>query len=337
MRYLLVLVSLYFFSCSDKQASGSSSETQNAKIELDSITYIGNTAEAGSLHWVMGVSDSLTLSLFPPQLNKKMKYEDFGKIEEWSMKVISDGDTLIQPLDLYDVKVFEADTVVIDSKTYVDFSLEVVWESVNIKVEQRLFIEREENVTVVGKKGVTWNVGKYQFDSKAWYASCDGTANGSQNPAQCDTLSAVTSCSESYRMLCQVYEQKERPSYSTTSKGLLGINALYSQGWGGGGFNFTEPLLGSDLISRANADQVCKNKFGPLAKMADYSQSLWHEDMSLKEKVGADFYNPQSELKQGGWGFWMYLPESIKTTLNENIYNMRFWVGMSTQEANCWN
>jgi hypothetical protein len=104
-----------------------------------------------------------------------------------------------------------------------------------------------------------------------------------------------TACSVALPILCLRKEGLPVPSYITPN---------FYNGWTGGRLNLTPPRLGSELTSRAAADRICEQTFGPGWAMGD------HHDGN------------------GGWGWYAY--GAVSTT-------SRFWVAIDDQPANPWN
>ncbi|OJT22093.1 flagellar hook-length control protein [Archangium sp. Cb G35] len=82
-----------------------------------------------------------------------------------------------------------------------------------------------------------------------------------------------------------------------------GLPADWYTGWANGHITTTPPVQGLTLTSAAVADQICAASFGSGWRMAQFHDG-------------------------GGWNFYAY----------GNVRNdMRFWVHISDQPANCWN
>ena len=344
MKYLLSILLLCLAACSFESSSNSStSETQNTVVHADSITFIDDGNVSENIYWNINASDSLNIQLVPPQINKEIRYEDLNEPSEWLMKLTTPDDTVSRSMSLYEIIEFTVDTVVVGVDTYMELNLEFKWINTIIEMDKQILISEPLSepsplpTPNMKLRGLTWKIGVKQIDSKAWYASCDGSRDGSLDAAVCDTLKGPSLCTDSYRVLCQTTEDLLRPSYSINAKGINDHDPLYSQGWGQGKYDFTGEVKGDDLTSRAVADQICVDKFGAGSKMASYHNSLWHSEMTLTNKVETDFITPMNELKEGGWGFWMYLPDDIETSLPTNVYTTRFWVAMESQPINCWD
>jgi pimeloyl-ACP methyl ester carboxylesterase len=133
-------------------------------------------------------------------------------------------------------------------------------------------------------KGMTWSWRKRILD-----ADLVGQ-DGSTNPIHGDT-----SCNVSLPILCLRKEGLPRPIYL-----LLEFNS----GWAGGHIKLSPPHFGYELTSRAAANQLCAQAFGPGWVMGEY-----HD---------------------GGHGSAWYAYGSIS-------HSSRFWVAINDQSANPWN
>lgn len=87
-----------------------------------------------------------------------------------------------------------------------------------------------------------------------------------------------------------------------------GINIDSYDGWAKGFIEITQPIAGTQLTSRAAADQACASYMG--------GNSQWR----------------MAEFHDGGSG-WSYWAEAY----GDNLSNTRFWVAINDQPANPWN
>ncbi|MCD9144906.1 flagellar hook-length control protein [Streptomyces albireticuli] len=91
-----------------------------------------------------------------------------------------------------------------------------------------------------------------------------------------------------------------------------GITPGFYAGWARGTVAATGPIRGTRLTSRAVADGVCANNFGPGWRMAEFHDGR---------------YGPNLE-SSGGWSFWAYGDVPAGT---------RFWTAINDQPANPWS
>jgi hypothetical protein len=84
----------------------------------------------------------------------------------------------------------------------------------------------------------------------------------------CDSYAGDTSCDSRLPILCYSNNTNlPRPPYDIQICPLeCKMPSEYYNGWSGGNFFITEPLLGSSLKSASNMDQICTNRFGIIHK-----------------------------------------------------------------------
>ncbi len=85
-----------------------------------------------------------------------------------------------------------------------------------------------------------------------------------------------------------------------------GLPVNFYDGWIGGNVGLSPAIRGDQLLSLANANAVCANSFGPGWEMSEFHHPL------------------------GGWGWSSYGNVSASN-------DIRFWVYINDQAANCWN
>ena len=139
-------------------------------------------------------------------------------------------------------------------------------------------------VEALACKGLTW-----VWRSHTGAVDNVGVDNFS-NPYQGDT-----SCSSALPLLCLRKSGLPPPSY---------INPSFTNGWTGGSIQLTSPRFGYELTSRAAADALCANSFGPGWALGEFHDG------------------------DGGWGWYAY--GAVNTT-------GRFWVAIDDQPANPWD
>lgn len=128
---------------------------------------------------------------------------------------------------------------------------------------------------------MTWQVSDWPIESNSWAARV-GCGN-------CDAKNGDTLCTERLPLLCLIdYKTIPRPRYnfprdiSTASVSDGG----FSNGWTGGYFSATDPVLGSDLTNRNVADKICQDRFGATARVLDQSLPLYMGYMNDLPNVG---------------------------------------------------
>ncbi|MFV8126972.1 hypothetical protein [Streptomyces syringium] len=118
------------------------------------------------------------------------------------------------------------------------------------------------------------------------------------NPYQGDTSTATA-----LPLLCLRIDGRPAPA---------GITPGFYAGWARGAVAATGPIRGTRLTSRAVADGVCANSFGPGWRMAEFHDGR---------------YGPGLE-NSGGWSYWAYGDVPAGT---------RFWTAINDQPANPWD
>jgi len=96
-------------------------------------------------------------------------------------------------------------------------------------------------------------------------------------------------------------------------------------GWSGGMFKLTDPVLGTSLLSSSNMNKICQNQFGSSFVAAYHSMGRYVVGMSPTKYYYGTW---PTTTNGGGWGARGY--GNLNTT-------SRFWVYISDQPSNCWN
>ena len=158
-------------------------------------------------------------------------------------------------------------------------------------------------------KGMTWKL--YGHDSLLDIDKV-GCAN-------CDAYNGDTPCTKALPILCVSTCNFNRPPYDSVSPGP------FYDGWSGGIFKLTEPVLGTKLMSGSNMNSICQSTFGSSFIAGEHHMGKFVEGMSSR----AYFYGSwPGKVEYGGWAARGY--GNIKTTSN-------FWVYIYDLPANCWD
>ena len=136
---------------------------------------------------------------------------------------------------------------------------------------------------------------------------CSGQPATPQHGENCNPVHGDTTCSATLPVLCIKKRKLPQPD------ALPACASQGSCGWSGGELSLTPALQGCLLTSLARANELCETYAG-----SGYVMSSFHD--------GRD---------GGGNGFGFF----GKSDLLRNISGSRsrFWVGISDQNANCWN
>ena len=165
-------------------------------------------------------------------------------------------------------------------------------------------------------KGMTW---KWISHDSALDIDKVGCVN-------CDAKKGDYPCSKALPILCVSTCGYKRPPYQQNgcTTGCAKPPEYYD-GWSGGYFKLTSPILGTSLKSSKNMDSICQTTFGSSFVVAEHHMGKYVIGMSNS----AYFYNSwPSSVQSGGWAARGY--GSINTASN-------FWVYINDQPANCWN
>jgi hypothetical protein len=146
-------------------------------------------------------------------------------------------------------------------------------------------------------KALTWGVNEYDESRyvttvHCWSSRTAPTANGG-----CDAYEGDTDKTSTLPILCFNPQSVPAPA------GLPNPSNP-NNGWSGGHIALSDPVLGTDVTSLANANARCAGKFGSGWRMASFHDG------------------------NGGWGFRAYgaIPNQS-----------RFWVHIKDQPANLWD
>ncbi|RNF94360.1 flagellar hook-length control protein [Streptomyces botrytidirepellens] len=141
--------------------------------------------------------------------------------------------------------------------------------------------------------GMTWTVAEKQ---------ADGTIRVSSDP-QTNAYRGDTPATAVLPVLCLRVTGAPVPSSITPD---------FYHPWARGTVAATPPVSGTQLTSRAAADGICEQYYGPGWRMGEHHDGR---------------YGPNLEYG-GGWSFWAYgyVPE-----------NTRFWTAIDGQPANPWD
>ena len=165
----------------------------------------------------------------------------------------------------------------------------------------------------LGKKD--WQLG--EFRKTLWTGCASGSAShagmtwtvlgqrGNQVIVGADAASNVyqgdTPASATLPVLCLYVDGRPVPA---------GITPDFYHGWAEGAVNFTAPVSGTRLTSRAAADTLCATTFGAGWRMGE-------------------FHDGKANGAPGGWRFWADGAAPPSTS--------RFWAAINDQAANPWN
>ena len=170
-------------------------------------------------------------------------------------------------------------------------------------------------------RGMTWAV------NSGWY---DPILNlDAVSCSSCNAYVGDTSCNNKLPILCVSSCTFKRPPYNPIGCTTCAIRPpdapAFYDGWSGGMFKLSSPVLGTSLLSYTNMNNICQQQFGSSFIVADHGMGKYVPGMSST----AFFYNTwPTTTRSGGWGARGY--GNLNTT-------SRFWVYISGQPANCWN
>lgn len=171
------------------------------------------------------------------------------------------------------------------------------------------------------KKGMTWVVAAWPLAENSWAASvgCNG----------CDPYNGDTSCNESRPILCLIdYKSLPRPfyNYQKRTSNAYADGGFYN-GWTGGYYAATAPVVGNLLTSKAEADKLCQQSFGPTAQIMNHHLPRYMNYMNDEPLIWSKWN--WSQTNGGGWYGWGYLRGSFSCT--------RMWTWILDQRGNCGN
>ncbi len=177
--------------------------------------------------------------------------------------------------------------------------------------------------TRCNKKGMTWIKTKHDRETAVDFIGCKGPILNDNNKYECDPWKGDTNCSQFRRLLCHNPGLKlNRPSYPIE----FGENYEFTQGWTGSLIRETKPVRGCSFRNIAEVDMFCKKTFGDGFKVLDFYDGWYIEGMNDTTYVGSTW--DWSITKRGQWNVRGY---------GNVYYNRRYWVNVSTTDANCWD
>ncbi|WP_295451380.1 CARDB domain-containing protein [uncultured Thiodictyon sp.] len=149
----------------------------------------------------------------------------------------------------------------------------------------------------------------------------------------CDAYKGETSCSVALPVLCLKVDGSPRPNYAVpTSCPGVAMTCDYYNGWAEGKTAATVPTAGTSLNSVTAGDALCQSQFGAGWRMAEFHDGRRLPGMGLNRLYGSvgDSASPwpTTGTSPGGWAFYAYGNLSP---------DMRYWVKIDGQPANCWN
>jgi hypothetical protein len=194
-----------------------------------------------------------------------------------------------------------------------------------------VLITYSNQVFATGGKGLTW--GKYPHNANLGIdrVGCFGLPN-TVTGTSCNAYTGDTSCATKLPVLCIKKDNSPRPNYAVPLPSSGVMEAAYYHGWAGGHIATTLPTVGSSIApplinglintSPYTGDNICKTAFGAGWKMAEHHDGKYISGMGLNSAWS------NSGLLTGGWAFYAY----------GNVRDdMRYWVRINDQPANCWN
>lgn len=134
------------------------------------------------------------------------------------------------------------------------------------------------------RNGMTWTKIAHESTYSTDKVGCSG----------CNPYTGDTVCSASLPILCLKTDGSPNP----------GLALDFYNGWKSGHVYLTPPVLGTQLLSVANANSICQSYFGPGYTMAE-------------------FHHPN-----GAWNW---------SAFGNVASSSRFWLYINDQPANCWN
>lgn len=166
--------------------------------------------------------------------------------------------------------------------------------------------------------GLTWELMHHLDELNVDAIGCD-------NQQICNAYIGDTPCDQALPIVCVSQTNFTRPPYNPTLKTGSAMSIEFYNGWSGGMFVATEPIIGTSILSQVHANKICSDKFGKEFIAAQHHLGRYVNGMSDTSY----FYSTWSlNTSEGGWNLYGYgnLPK-----------NTRFWVFIRDQRANCWN
>ena len=136
----------------------------------------------------------------------------------------------------------------------------------------------------LARNGMTWAKISHEATYSTDKVGCSG----------CNPHTGDVDCANARPILCQKSDGSGNP----------GLTIDFYNGWKSGHIHLTPPVLGTQLLSVANANAICQSYFGPGYGIAE-------------------FHHPG-----GGWAWSAYGNISSSS---------RFWVYINDTAGNCWN
>ena len=169
-------------------------------------------------------------------------------------------------------------------------------------------------------KGMTWTVVQNFPNNDMVRVGCNGC-----NPYTGDTL-----CSTSLPIMCVSKTDYNRPPYNAPACNTAGCNQWFQAPWSGGYITITPvKVKGSDIGSRANADQYCKKFLGEEFVSVYHGLGSYIPNMSTTQYFYSSWPSLSSGLRQpGGWNAFGYGQINVQG---------RFWAFNDAAPGNCWN
>ena len=192
--------------------------------------------------------------------------------------------------------------------------------------------DSETRQLVSARYGMTWGYSGYVEEAQElFHVSCSGTpyvppylpylsSGGSCNP-----YSGDTPCNHTLPLLCIKPNNFSRPCYPIQCSAHAMPKEFYC-GWTEGILLLSDPIPGIALTSRATANLICRNKFGPGFRMAEFHDGKYIIGMDDSNQCYTTW--PAVSKLIGGWGYYGY---GVKGPLWT-----RFWLAVNDQSANCW-
>jgi hypothetical protein len=181
------------------------------------------------------------------------------------------------------------------------------------------------------KYGMTWGYRGYTpVAQETFGVHCYGTPTVPKyspwNSADggCNAYRGDTPCNHTLPILCISKCNYKRPCYSINCNSYA-MNKEFYCGWSEGFIALSDPVLGSQMTSRAVGDRICAAKYGATFVMAEHHDGKWVLGMD-QNNYCLDTW--PATASTGGWGFYGYGVKGPSWT--------RFWVAINGQNANCW-
>ncbi|CAF1940390.1 unnamed protein product [Rotaria magnacalcarata] len=147
------------------------------------------------------------------------------------------------------------------------------------------------------------------------------------NGFNCDPYNGDTDCNEQRTVLCAKTDNSPRPPYLVLGNGAA-MPAAFYVGWTLGHISTTLPVAGSSFRNRAAVDAYCAQYFGTGWRVATFHDGKFIRNMNGTTYAGESWTTNASRMEIGGWSYYTF----------GNVRNdVRSWVHITDQPANCWN